>query len=72
MGLELIPAITSFTGTVVIAGMLLKYMKSRDKITKELADNGHKAVTELTGVIAKFSTEMALNREVLTHICKHP
>ena len=57
-------------GTVVVVLLFLQYMKSRDKQTKELADNGHQAVRELTAVVAEFKTEMQLTRQQLQNICR--
>ncbi len=68
--LEIIPSLSSLGGTVVIAGMMLWYMRGRDVQSKQLTEDGHKALRELTKVVAEFSKEAALSREAMKHICK--
>ena len=68
--LELIPALSSLGGTVVIAGMMLWYMKGRDVQTKELANNGHAAIRELTKVVSGLNTKIVLQSEKMENVCR--
>lgn len=68
--LEIIPSLSSLGGTIVIAAMMLWYMKGRDEQLKQSAMDGHAALRELTKVVAEFSKEAALSRQAMKLICK--
>ncbi len=68
--LEIIPSLSSLGGTIVIAAMMLWYMRGRDLQSKQSASEGHAALRELTKVVAEFSKESALSREAMKRICK--
>ena len=70
--IDVVTALSSLGGTVTIAGMMIWYMAQRDKNVRELADNGHAVVRELTLVISEFKTELVLQRETLKGVCKYP